>query len=567
SYLRNYLPDYMVPSQYLQIDSFPLTSSGKLNRRALPAIEIQTSKVYVPPETEAEILVAGVFENMFGISPIGRKESFFELGGNSLKATLLVNEIEQASGVRLGIKDIFQGVTVEGISQALSDMEGSYEPIPVADVKEYYQISPSQKLYFLTSHLWDYNLVDMTNNIPMAYKVKGAFDPDKAELAFETLLQRHEILRTSFHLVNGETMAKIHDQVEMDMTFEERYGKESFDGLAKEFFRPFDLQKAPLMRTKVIKTGEDDFLLFMDCHHIISDGISSDLLLKEFITLYSDGQLAPLRLQYKDYSEWMLDRPLDNQRSYWMSHFENGVPRLQLPEDYPRPVEKKFNGDVVVKKLDKTLSDKIIKIGQKKEMTEFMTWLSATMVMLGKYSDTDIVVGTPISGRTHKDTEDIQGVFINRLLMSGKPEKEKPLTQFLDEVKENCLMAYENQDYPFESLALHFEPQAYMDKSRTPLYDVQYLFYKDDDSELLDEIEIDGLSFHPVEIEFTDKEAKFDLVCKITESGGEYTATFKYCSDLYKRETIEGMMDKFIQILNGLDENLDKTIDMLTSQI
>jgi len=564
--LRKSLPDYMIPAHFMILDHFPVTSNGKLNKRALPKIEVTTTKEYVAPTNETEKTLVRIFEEMFGIDQVGIKESFFELGGNSLRATLLVNQIEQATGVRLGIKDIFQGVTVEGISMAFADLEGNYEPIPKAEEKEYYPISPSQKLYFLTSHLWDYNLVDMTNNIPMAYKVEGAFEIDKAEFAFETLLNRHEILRTSFHLINNETLAKIHDHVKMDMTYEECYTEKSFNAHAQDFFRPLDLQKAPLMRAKVVKTGDEEFLMFMDCHHIITDGISSELLLKEFITLYAGGTLPPLKLQYRDYSEWVLNRTLDNQKNYWMTHFENGIPRLQLPEDYQRPSEKKFNGDVVIKILDKKLSDKVCKIGQKKDMTEFMTWLSMTMLVLGNYSNKGVVVGTPIAGRTHKDTEDIQGVFINRLLLSGKPEKEKTLTQFLSEVKENCLMAYENQDYPFESLAQHFEPHAYTDKSRTPLYDVQYLFYKDE-SDMVDDITIDGLNLHPVDILFTDKEAKFDLVCKITESNGEYTVTFKYCSDLFRKETIENMVDQFIKIIERLDEGLEQTIDMVTNQI
>ncbi|MCL2367032.1 MAG: condensation domain-containing protein, partial [Oscillospiraceae bacterium] len=564
--LRSNLPEYMVPTHFMKMESFPVTSSGKLDKKALPKIEIAVTKEYVAPNTETEETIVHIFEKMFDMELIGIKESFFDLGGNSLKATLLVNQIEQATGVRLGIKDIFQGVTAEGIALALADHEGSYEPIPQADDKAYYPISPSQKLYFLSAHLWDYNRVDMTNNIPSAFKVKGTFDVEKAENAFEALLARHEILRTSFHLIDNETVAKIHDSVTMDMTFEENDAEENIEVLARNFVRPFDLTQAPLMRARVIKTGEADYVLFMDCHHIISDGMSSELLLAEFITLYADGILPPVKLQYRDYSEWVLHRALDDQKNYWMSHFDHGVPRLQLPEDFPRPSEKKFSGDVVVQTLDQKLSDKVMKISQKMDMTEFMAWLSMMMLVLENYSNQGVVLGTPVSGRTHRDTEDILGVFINRLLLSGKPEKEKTLTEFLQEVKENCLMAYENQDYPFESLAQQFEPMAHLDKSKTPLYDVQYLFYKDEGG-LQNEIQIDGTHFQAVEIAFTDESAKFDLVCKVTERNGAYTVTFKYCSDLFKRETIEKMVDQLIQILDQLDETSDQTIEMLTQQI
>jgi len=446
---------------------------------------------------------------------------------------------------------------------ALDSKDGCYEPIPPAAKKDYYPISPSQKLYFLASHLWDYNAIDMTNNIPMAFTVKGSFDIDRAKIAFDTLLDRHEILRTSFHLIDNQTVSKIHDRVTMDMTYEEDYSNESVESLAQDFVRPFDLTKAPLMRIKVIKTGDHNFVFLMDCHHIISDGMSGDLLLSELITLYAGGELPVAKLQYKDYSEWALNRFLDNQKDYWMSHFKDGIPRLHLPEDYPRPPEKKFNGDAVVKTLDRKLSDKVIKISQKMDMTEFMAWLSITMLALGRYDD-QVVVGTPVSGRTHRDTENIQGVFVNRLLLSSRPEKEKTITEFLQEVKENCLMAYENQDYPFESLANHFEPLAHSDKSRTPLYDVQYLFLKDESEMTNDiEIEIGDLQFNTVEILFTYELAKFDLVCKVTENNGVYSITFKYCSDLFKKTTIETMVNQFIQIIDRLDEELNQTIEEL----
>jgi len=564
--LRNHLPDYMVPSHFMKIAEIPVTSSGKLNRRALPKIEITTTQIYVAPTTKTEEVIVRIFEEMFGTQPIGIKESFFDLGGNSLKATLLVNQIEQAMGVRLGIKDIFQGVTVEGIGLALENLDGNYEAIPKAEKKEFYPISPSQKLFFSTGNFGDYNAAEMTNNISMAFKVKGAYEVEKAQAAFETLLQRYEILRTSFHLINDEMVMRIHDQVKMEMIYEEHYTGEDFETFAHDVFRAFDLTKAPLMRVKVIKTGEEDFMLLMNCHHIISDGISSSLLLKEFMTLYTGGELAPPSLQYKDYSEWVLQRQLDDQQAYWTNHFANGIPkRLHLPEDYPRPKEKKFNGDVVVKTLDKKLSNKIVNISNKMDMTPFMTWLSMTMILFEKYSSGEgVVLGTTASGRTHRDTEDIQGVLVNRLLLDGKPEKEKSLVQFLEEVKENCLMAYENQDFPLTTLVQQFEPQAHLDKSRSPIYDVHYL-YLDGGNEQFNEM--DGLRFQAMEVKSKDAYVKFDLVCKFAENKGELTVIFLYCTDLFKKETIEGMMDQLIQILDRLDEDLDQTIEKLTSQI
>ena len=569
--LRNHLPDYMVPGHFMKIETIPVTSSGKLNKKALPEIEITTSKVYTAPTTENEKIVVQIFEELFGLSHLGIKESFFELGGNSLKATLLVNQIEQATGVRLGIKDVFQGVTVEGIGLALENLEGSYEPIPKAEFKDFYPISPSQKIFFLTAHLWDYNATDMASNISMAFILNGAYEVEKAEFAFETLLQRHEIFRTSFHFINGETVMRIHDHIEMDMLYEDHCAKENIGALARDFFRPFDLTKAPLIRAKVVKTGAEDFVLFLDFHHIIADGLSVDLFFTEFMTLYMGGELAPVGLQYRDYSEWALKRPLHEQEAYWTNHFANnfanGIPRLYLPEDYPRQKERKFDADMVVKTLDKNLSDKVINIGNKMDMTPFMGWLSMTMILLCKYSHEEaIVVGTTVSGRTHRDTEDIQGPLINRLLLSGKPEQGKALVQFFKEIKETCLMAYENQDFPLVTLVQQLEPQAHLDKSRAPLYDVHYVFFNDE-NELLNEAKMDVLQVQTAKDKFVDESITFDLVCKVAESNGEYTLSFFYRTSLFKRKTIEGLMDRLIQILEQLGEDENQTIEMLTSQL
>ncbi|MCL2865884.1 MAG: condensation domain-containing protein, partial [Lachnospiraceae bacterium] len=484
----------------------------------------------------------------------------------SLKATLLVNRIEEATGVRISIRDIFQRVTVAGICFAVAEGGGMYEPIPKAEEKEYYPLSFSQKMYFLTGKLWDYNGLEISHNIPMAFKVTGAFDPEKAEAMFETLMQRYEILRTSFHLVNGETVMKIHDRAEMDITYEEYSAGESIETLASDFVRPFDLTAVPLMRAKVIKIEEEAFLLCLDSHHIISDGISSELLLEEFITLYTGGSLSPVRLQYKDYSEWMLGRQLDSQWEYWNNHFAKGMPKLQLPEDYPRSKEKKFEADVIVKKLDQKLCEKIVRIGQKLDMTEYMSWLSMIMILLGKYSVAEgVVVGSSVSGRTHRDTENMQGVFVNRLLMSSKPEKEKSLIGFLQEVKENCLMAYENQDVSFAALAKKFDPQSEKDESRMPLYKVHYTFLERADDVL--DVNVEGLRFEDVKLDIIDREAKFDLACSIRVFESDYMVVFKYRTDLFKENTIEVMVEEFIQILERLDEAQDQILGNLSHEV
>jgi amino acid adenylation domain-containing protein len=566
--LRKHLPEYMIPHHFMRIPSIPLTSSGKVNKRALPNIEIITTTEYVAPTTKNEIIIAHVFKEMFESDKIGIKDSFFELGGNSLKATLLVNRIEQETGVRLGIKDVFLGVSVEGISLALENLEGLYEPIPKAKEKEYYQISPAQEMFFSTSNLWDNNGVDLTSNVSVALRVAGTYEAEQVEYTFDALIRRYEILRTSFHLIDDITVMRIHDKVKLDLTYEEDYSEENFERFSREAFGPIDITIAPLMRVKVIEVGKEEAVILMNFHHIITDGISSDIFFRELMTIYTGDKLPPPRLQYRDYSEWALNRPLDKQKEYWMNHFAEGIPkRLELPEDYPRPKKKKYNADVVTKILDKNLTNKVIDLGKKMDMTPYMTWLSMMMILFSNYcSEEGVVLGSTVSGRTHRDTEDMQGMFINRILLAGKPEKEKPLYQFLEEVKEECLMALENQDVSLATFIEEFEPEAHLDSSKSPIYDVHYLFLEDEGNSL-SEIEIDGLQIQSERPRYTDTNVKFDLVCKVAENGDEYTLIFLYSTDLFKKKTIEGFTEQLTQVLEQLEERKNQTIGELIPEI
>jgi len=341
--LRKSLPDYMIPSHFMEIDHIPVTSNGKLNRKALPKIEISSTKEYVAPTTETEEMIVGIFEEMFGLDQVGIKDSFFELGGNSLKSMLLVNRIEQQVGVRLGIRAIFQGMTVEGISLALQDAEGVYEPIPVSEEKAYYPMSSAQKRLFLIDQIGGANI---TYNVPVPLRIEGKLDVRRVEDVFKQLARRHEAFRTSFGVVNGELVQYIHEDVEADFVYKERGEAEvlDIDEMMEAFVRPFDLSKAPLIRTEIVKIAndlqleEDVHVFLFDMHHIISDGASSTLLMSDFMALYEGTELPELRVQYKDYSEWMLTRDLSDQKDYWLTQFEDEIPVLELPIDYPRPM-------------------------------------------------------------------------------------------------------------------------------------------------------------------------------------------------------------------------------------
>ncbi|MCL2865267.1 MAG: amino acid adenylation domain-containing protein, partial [Lachnospiraceae bacterium] len=544
--LRNHLPEYMVPAYFMRVEEIPVTSSGKLNKKALPKIEISSTQAYVAPITETEKTMVHIFQEMFDIEQVGINDSFFELGGNSLKATLLVNRIEQETGLRLGIKDIFQGVTVAGICLALEDVSGVYEPIPQAEEKEYYPMSSAQKRLFVLDQLEDASIV---YNMPIALKMEGKLDVDKAEAMFHQLIERHEAFRTSFELIDGEAVQIIHKNVVSDVVYKEQGEVIDKKQVMEEFIRPFDLSQAPLIRAEIVKVEEEGHVLLLDMHHIISDGISTVVLMSEFLALYAGAELPALRVQYKDYTQWMLSRDLSAQKAYWLGQFEDEIPVLALPIDYARPTLQSFKGATLVRKLDKRLRDCVLRLSAKTNTTEYMVLLSLFMMMLGKYGNQeDVVVGTPISGRTHRDTENMLGIFVNTLVMRGKPNKDKTLSQFLEEVKAFSLGAYENQEYPFEELVEVLDLPR--DMSRNPLFDVMFSLDENNEQESKT---IHGVKFDSIEGEHMDAISKFDLSLSLREMDGGYEAAFEYCMDLFREETISRMAERFIYLLEQID--------------
>ena len=257
-----------------------------------------------------------------------------------------------------------------------------------------------------------------------------------------------------------------------------KYSKEELD----KFTRPFDLGKAPLLRLKILNvTGESRNILLFDMHHIISDGMTMNIIINEFSKLSRGEELLQPEVQYKDYSEWLRSRDLSSQREFWKDVFKEEAPVLDLPLDYPRPKTQSFRGAHISIWLNQELKNRIEEINQASGTTDFMTFLSAFMVMLHKYSrQEDVVVGTPISGRVHKDTQSMVGMFVNTLAMRGYPTEEKTFSEFLSEIKEHALGAYENQEYPFEELLEEVEVRR--DLSRNPLFDVMFVVQNNEKS-------------------------------------------------------------------------------------
>ncbi|HLP59759.1 MAG TPA: amino acid adenylation domain-containing protein, partial [Candidatus Deferrimicrobium sp.] len=363
------------------------------------------------------------------------------------------------------------------------------------------------------------------------------------------MIKRHESFRTSFHMINEEPVQRISKV--FGPTFFQKGGPP--EAIIKSFIRPFDLSQAPLLRVWLVKLAENRHLLLLDMHHIISDGVSTEVLLHDFAALYGGKELPVLGLQYKDYAGWQ-NREQESeqnlkQESYWLREFDGEIPVLELPVDYARPVVREYEGG----SINFEISNEITKLSPASGATVYMVLLAVYTVFLAKISSQeDIVVGTPVAGRGHADLEKIIGLFVNTLALRNYPVGEKTFTGFLREVKEKTLEAFENQDYQYEDLVEQVVLKR--DTGRNPLFDTMLVLQNAGPGK----IEIPGLRFIPHEYE--SKISKFDLTLIVVEVEEKLRLTFEYSTKLFKRETVERFSVYFKNIVKSIIENKERKI-------
>ncbi|WP_020619065.1 non-ribosomal peptide synthetase [Paenibacillus daejeonensis] len=546
SELRQVLPDYMLPASYVTLEQLPMTSNGKLDRRALPEPERNSARTTVAPRNETEASIVQAFSEVLGMQQdeVGIHDSFFELGGHSLRAIRAINLIESQTGIRLPLRTVFEHPTAEALSQVLvSEPEAAYEPIPQAPIRDRYPMSSAQKRLFVIHEM---DKTSTVYNMPGMMDMHGEVDLPRITEAFQELVNRHESLRTTFHMIEGEPVQQIHERLDVSVDYEELEGPAaSFQDMLLAFVRPFDVSKGPLIRLKVVKTEENRSLLLFDMHHLISDGTTMNIITQEFSQLYNGEELEQPAVQYKDYSEWLRTQDQSEEQQYWLRQFEGELPVLDLPLDYPRPQFQSFAGAVVTQQLDAGLREQVQKLCRATGATEYMVLLSSLMELLGKYSrQEDIIVGSPVSGRVHHDTEQMVGMFVNTLAMRGQPEADKAYADFLEEIKQTSLKAYEYQAYPFEDIVE--QVQVRRDMSRNPLFDVMLVLQNQEEASLTAQ----GMAFGEMEADL--RTTKFDLGINVTASPSGYELHWEYGRDLFKEATVERMTAHFEQLLQAV---------------
>ncbi len=577
-YLSGQLPDYMIPSAFIKMEAFPLTSSGKVNRRALPAPEaadLERIGTFVAPRNQVEEILAGIWRRILKTDKIGVTDNFFNIGGHSLLATQLISRIRDAFEVDFPLQKFFETPTIEALAMEIEKLKIRDEAL-VAPPLEPTEHEGKAPVSFAQQRLWFLDLLAPGGsfyNIPTAIRLKGKLDIPVLESCINEIIRRHETLRTTFANVDGDPLQVIKPELtvsipveDLSKTPESERGSKARALAVGEAGQSFNLEKGPLFRIKLIKLDSDDHVALFTLHHIISDGWSMGVLVQEVAALYEafvneqESPLPDLPVQYADFAvwqrNWLQGEVLDKQMDFWKNEIGTNPPVLDLPTDYPRPSMQTFEGRTIEAQMPKTLSDGLVNLSQKEGVTLFMTLLAAFQTLMHRYSGQDtVLVGSPIANRTHSETEKLIGFFVNTLVLKADFSENPGFRSLLKQVRQRTLSAYAHQDLPFEQLVEVLQPDR--DMSHAPIFQVAFILQ----NAPFDRMELPGVTIHPFGGE--NKTAKYDLSLYCIEAEDGIRLSFEYNTDLFKKETIERMIGHYRNLLEQALADMKKPLDNL----
>ena len=575
SSLQQRVPDYMVPSAIVMMETFPLTPNGKIDRRALPAPvfgkEEGAGAGYIAPRTLVEEMLAQIWSEVLKVDRVGINDHFFNMGGQSLLATQVVARVSKTFGTPLKLRHLFEAPTIAKLALKVEELlkGGKKDNVPPLVHVEGERLVP---LSYAQQRLWFIEQLapGSAYNIPAAVRIRGPLHLAMLEKAFQEVAKRQSSLRTRFVIVNGEARQVVDDEVRIELPIldlsssPETEQESEIKRLAIEEGRQvFDLRQAPLLRTKLLRLGNDHHVLLVNMHHIISDAWSIGILVQELALLYRafvSGQqsaLPGLPIQYTDYSlwqrRWLTKEVLEQKLGYWRKQL-TGMERLEFPADHPRPVVQSANGANFEFRISAELTGRLKEIARREGATLYMVLLAAFQTLVYRYSrQTDIVIGSPIAGRTQRDTEGLIGFFVNMLVLRADLSGDPGFVALLRRVKELTLEAYAHQEVPFERLVEEFEPDREL--SRTPLFQVAFV--------LQNAAAQSQLSFGETRLEnlaVDNGTAKFDLTLGLGEDETGLQGVMQYNTDLFERATVRDMMERFTRLLQGIVENPEQKI-------
>jgi amino acid adenylation domain-containing protein len=544
------LPDYMVPAYFVQVEQIPLTQNGKIDRKALPEPDLRSAEEYVAPDDEIELRLADIWSDVLGLNReiIGKYANFFDLNGHSLNAAQLMARIHKLFDVRVNLKEIFENPTIHRQASLIKQSKKErHFSLKVVEDKEFYRLSSAQKRLYILQKTEGQNL---SYNMPTFMELSGKIDREKLAETFASLVNRHDSLRTSFEVIEGETVQRIHDKLEFQIEYHDLSNRGSASGSEKNriiqnFVKYFDPSKAPLMRVGLIKIDEGKHTFMFDMHHIVTDGVSQSIFSNEFISLYSGKVLAPLKLQYRDYSEWLnsneIQAEIRKQEQFWLEEFQGELPILDIPTDYPRPKNKSFEGARINFTIDREETKALRELARQENATLFMLLLAVYFVFIQKITNQeDIIVGTGVAGRNHTDLEHIIGMFVNTIALRNHVAPQQTFRAFLKELRERTIRAFENQDYLFENLVDKVVKTK--DRSRNPIFDVEFSLNNIEARPQGFSDDMAGLKLKPYGYESLI--AKFDIYMNVL-AGDMLFISIEYCTKLFKKETMERFVKYF----------------------
>ncbi|WBI62223.1 Gramicidin S synthase 2 [Pseudomonas aeruginosa] len=557
--LKRYLPDYMVPAHLMLLERMPLTVNGKLDRQALPQPDASLSQqAYRAPGSELEQRIAAIWSEILGVERVGLDDNFFELGGHSLLATRVISRVRQEQQLDASLKALFERPVLEAFAQGLERTTDAVSTIPLADRQQPLALSFAQERQWF---LWQLEPESAAYHIPSALRLRGRLDVDALQRSFDSLVARHETLRTRFRLEGGRSYQQVQPAVSVSIE-REQFGEEGLiERIQAIVVQPFDLERGPLLRVNLLQLAEDDHVLVLVQHHIVSDGWSMQVMVEELVQLYAaysrglEVALPALPIQYADYAlwqrSWMEAGEKERQLAYWTGLLGGEQPVLELPFDRPRPARQSHRGAQLGFELSRELVEAVRALAQREGASSFMLLLASFQALLYRYSgQADIRVGVPIANRNRVETERLIGFFVNTQVLKADLDGRMGFDELLAQARQRALEAQAHQDLPFEQLVEALQPER--NASHNPLFQVLFN-HQSEIRSVTPEVQLEDLRLEG--LAWDGQTAQFDLTLDIQEDENGIWASFDYATDLFDASTVERLAGHWRNLLRGIVAN------------
>jgi amino acid adenylation domain-containing protein len=566
-FLKERLPDYMIPAAFVWLEALPLTPNGKIDHRRLPPPDWSGSELAersALPRTPVEEILVGIWSKVLGVERLGIRSNFFDLGGHSLLATQVVSRLRKVLQIEMPLRSLFEHPTIAALAENIEAVKKTQQAACSTEI-----LSGTRQadlpLSFAQQRLWfleQFEPGSYAYNMPGAIRLTGRLDVAALERSFNEVVRRHEALRTTFKLKDGEPVQIVSPALTLTLPVQDLSAKAesereaiAFNLASDEAARPFNLERGPLLRVNLLRFAEEDHLMLVTLHHIICDGWSLNIFLRELTELYGaysqskPSPLSELAIQYADFArwqrEWLQGEVLDNQFAYWEKQLGGELPILHLKTDHPRPAVQTYSGAKQQFEISKNLTENLKALSRRQETTLFMTLLAAFKILLYRFTgQKDILVGSTIANRNRAEIEGLIGFFVNTLVFRTDLSGDPSFQGLLARVREVTLEAYAHQDLPFEKLVERLQPERNL--SHSPLFQVMFILQNG----AMPALHSSGLTFEPAQTD--NGTAIFEMTVELAETDTGLSGTVDYSTDLFEPATIKRMIGYFETLLESI---------------